>query len=127
MTTNLIIILEKKNHPHSSLFTLQRKEFLQKQGITHILSAYRPSVEPKIPFLQPTTENNDDNNDDDDNDKDDDDDDDKGEEVSKTPKFKRMLVEIEDSSSENIIKHFPKSNAFIQDGLNAGGGVLVHW
>lgn len=118
----------KKEHPHlynsiltqlfflkkiPSLFAPQRKDFLQEQGITHILSAYRPSVEPKIPFLQTPTDN--------------DKDDDKGQEASKPPKFKRMLVEIEDSGIENIIKHFPKSNAFIQDGLNAGGGVLVHW
>lgn len=99
---------EKKK---TSLFTLQRKEFLQKQGVTHILSAYRPSIEPKPPFLQPPTDNDDDDE----------------EEASKNPQFKRMLVEVEDSSNENIIKHFPKSNAFIQDGLDAGGAVLVHW
>lgn len=38
-----------------------------------------------------------------------------------------MLVEIEDSGSENVIKYFPKCNAFIQDALDAGGAVLVHW
>lgn len=103
--------LKKKITKKNSLFTLQRKEFLQKQGITHILSTYQPSVEPKIPFLRPPTDN----------------DDGKGGEALKTPQFKRMVVELDDSGSENIIKHFPKTNAFIQDGLDAGGGVLVHW
>ena len=28
---------------------------------------------------------------------------------------------------ENIIEHFAGSNAFIQEGLDGGGGVLVHW
>lgn len=105
-----------KGWGNNSLFSLQRKEYLKKQGITHILSAYRPSVEPKISFLQPPTDDNDYN-----------DDGIGGEKSKDSPQIKRMLVEIEDSGSENIIKYFPKCNAFIQDGLDAGGAVLVHW
>ncbi|MCJ1468381.1 tyrosine protein phosphatase yvh1 [Pseudocyphellaria aurata] len=40
--------------------------------------------------------------------------------------FKRLAVEVDDLISENIIQHFPTSNAFIKEGLDAGGGVLVH-
>lgn len=105
-----------KGWGNNSLFSLQRKEYLKKQGITHILSAYRPSVEPKISSLQPPTDDNDYN-----------DDGIGGEKSKDSSQLKRMLVEIEDSGSENIIKHFPKCNAFIQDGLDAGGAVLVHW
>jgi dual specificity phosphatase 12 len=28
---------------------------------------------------------------------------------------------------ENLLEHFPTCNRFIQDGLDAGGGVLIHW
>jgi len=41
--------------------------------------------------------------------------------------FRHHVVEVDDVDDENIMEHFPASNAFIQDGLDAGGGVLVHW
>ena len=41
--------------------------------------------------------------------------------------FKHHVVEVDDVEDENIIEHFPGSNAFIQEGLDGGGGVLVHW
>ena len=41
--------------------------------------------------------------------------------------FKHLIVEVDDVEDENIIEHFPASNAFIQEGLDRGGGVLVHW
>lgn len=41
--------------------------------------------------------------------------------------FKRLVVEVDDLTDENIIQYFPITNAFIQEGLDAGGGVLVHW
>lgn len=41
--------------------------------------------------------------------------------------FKHHVVEVDDVEDENIIEHFAGSNAFIQEGLDGGGGVLVHW
>ncbi|MCJ1452679.1 tyrosine protein phosphatase yvh1 [Mycoblastus sanguinarius] len=41
--------------------------------------------------------------------------------------FKHHVVEIDDVDDENILEHFAASNAFIQEGLDGGGGVLVHW
>ena len=41
--------------------------------------------------------------------------------------FRHHVVEVDDVDDENILEHFPASIAFIQDGLDAGGGVLVHW
>lgn len=41
--------------------------------------------------------------------------------------FQHRVVELDDVEDENILEHFPTSNAFIQEGLDAGGGVLVHW
>ncbi|ORX98531.1 protein-tyrosine phosphatase-like protein [Clohesyomyces aquaticus] len=40
--------------------------------------------------------------------------------------FKHMVVEVDDVEDENLLEHFPATNKFIQDGLNGGGGVLVH-
>jgi dual specificity phosphatase 12 len=41
--------------------------------------------------------------------------------------YKHHIVELDDVGDENIIEHFAGSNAFIQEGLDGGGGVLVHW
>ena len=41
--------------------------------------------------------------------------------------YQHLVVEVDDVEDENILHHFPTSNNFIQDGLDAGGGVLVHW
>jgi len=41
--------------------------------------------------------------------------------------FKHMVVEVDDVEDENLLEHFPATNAFIQEGLDGGGGVLVHW
>ena len=41
--------------------------------------------------------------------------------------YKHMVVELDDVEDENILEHFAASNAFIQEGIDGGGGVLVHW
>ena len=41
--------------------------------------------------------------------------------------FAHKGVEVDDVDDENLLEHFPSCNNFIQDGLAAGGGVLVHW
>jgi dual specificity phosphatase 12 len=41
--------------------------------------------------------------------------------------FEHMVVEIDDVEDENLLEHFPATNRFIQEGLDGGGGVLVHW
>ncbi len=43
------------------------------------------------------------------------------------PFTKHMVVEVDDVEDENLLEHFPATNRFIQDGLDGGGGVLVHW
>ncbi|EUC31399.1 hypothetical protein COCVIDRAFT_31079 [Bipolaris victoriae FI3] len=40
--------------------------------------------------------------------------------------FKHMVVEVDDVDDENLLQHFPATNRFIREGLDAGGGVLVH-
>ncbi|KAK5114968.1 hypothetical protein LTR85_010006 [Meristemomyces frigidus] len=40
--------------------------------------------------------------------------------------FAHKVVEVDDVEDENLLEHFPACNKFIQDGLDAGGGVLVH-
>ncbi|KAK4696769.1 hypothetical protein P7C71_g1204, partial [Lecanoromycetidae sp. Uapishka_2] len=40
--------------------------------------------------------------------------------------YKHHIVELDDVEDENVIEHFAGCNAFIQEGLDAGGGVLVH-
>ncbi|KAF2013796.1 dual specificity protein phosphatase 12 [Aaosphaeria arxii CBS 175.79] len=40
--------------------------------------------------------------------------------------FKHMVVEVDDVEDENLLEHFPSTNQFIQEGLDGGGGVLVH-
>ena len=41
--------------------------------------------------------------------------------------YKHLVIEVDDVENENILEHFPTSNAFIREGLDGGGGVLVHW
>ena len=37
------------------------------------------------------------------------------------------VIQVDDVDDENLLEHFPAANEFIQDGLDSGGGVLVHW
>lgn len=38
-----------------------------------------------------------------------------------------MVVEVDDVEDENLLEYFPSATQFIQDGLESGGAVLVHW
>ncbi|KAI9843900.1 MAG: tyrosine protein phosphatase yvh1 [Sclerophora amabilis] len=40
--------------------------------------------------------------------------------------YQHMCIEVDDVEDENLLQHFATSNAFIQDGLDRQGGVLVH-
>ncbi|KAL6707949.1 tyrosine protein phosphatase yvh1 [Coniothyrium glycines] len=40
--------------------------------------------------------------------------------------FQHMVVEVDDVDDENLLEHFPATHRFIQQGLDGGGGVLVH-
>ena len=42
-------------------------------------------------------------------------------------KYKHLVVEVDDVEDENLLEHFAATNAFIREGLDGGGGVLVHW
>jgi dual specificity phosphatase 12 len=41
--------------------------------------------------------------------------------------FKHLMVEVDDVEDENLLQFFTTTNGFIQEGLDGGGGVLVHW
>lgn len=41
--------------------------------------------------------------------------------------FEHLQIEVDDVEDEDLLQHFPTTNAFIQKGLENGGGVLVHW
>jgi dual specificity phosphatase 12 len=41
--------------------------------------------------------------------------------------YKHLQIEVDDVEDENLLQHFKATNAFIEEGLNAGGGVYVHW
>ena len=41
--------------------------------------------------------------------------------------FKHLVVEVDDVEDENLLQYFVTTNGFIQEGLDSGGGVLVHW
>ncbi|KAL9097320.1 MAG: hypothetical protein Q9165_000747 [Trypethelium subeluteriae] len=40
--------------------------------------------------------------------------------------YHHKIVQVDDVDDENLLEHFPVTNKFIQDGLDGGGGVLVH-
>ena len=41
--------------------------------------------------------------------------------------IKHLVIGVDDSEDVNILQHFPQSNDFIHHGVEAGGGVFVHW
>ena len=42
--------------------------------------------------------------------------------------FKGHLhIPVDDVDDEDLLEHFPAAVAFIKEGLETGGGVLVHW
>lgn len=41
--------------------------------------------------------------------------------------YAHQVVEVDDVDDDNLLEHFSACNTFIQAGLDAGGGVLVHW
>ena len=41
--------------------------------------------------------------------------------------YRHLVVELDDVEDEDILQHVAASNAFVQEGLDGGGGVLVHW
>ena len=41
--------------------------------------------------------------------------------------YKHHHVQVDDVDYENILEHFPATNEFVREGLEGGGGVLVHW
>jgi dual specificity phosphatase 12 len=41
--------------------------------------------------------------------------------------FQHFAIKADDSYSENLLQYFAKSNQFIEDGLEKGRGVFVHW
>lgn len=40
--------------------------------------------------------------------------------------FRYLVLDIADTTSENIIQHFQQVKDFIDEGLNSGGKILVH-
>jgi len=40
--------------------------------------------------------------------------------------YRYLVLEIADTITENIIQHFKKVKAFIDEALNLGGRVLIH-
>lgn len=41
--------------------------------------------------------------------------------------YKHLLIDVDDVEDEDLLQHFAETNAFIQEGLDGGGGVFVHW
>lgn len=40
--------------------------------------------------------------------------------------YKHLTISVDDDPNEDLLKHFTQSNAFIDAGLQSGGGVFVH-
>ncbi|KAI2000028.1 tyrosine protein phosphatase yvh1 [Ophidiomyces ophidiicola] len=38
-----------------------------------------------------------------------------------------LHIAVDDMDDEDLLQHFPTTNAFVQSGLASGGGVLIHW
>jgi dual specificity phosphatase 12 len=41
--------------------------------------------------------------------------------------FQHLAIDVEDDEDENLLQDLAESNRFIEDGLERGGGVFVHW
>ena len=41
--------------------------------------------------------------------------------------YKHLAFNVDDVEYEDVLQHLPSSNEFIRQGLQDGGGVLVHW
>lgn len=38
-----------------------------------------------------------------------------------------LQIEVDDEDEENLLEHLPTTNKFIEDALDGGGCVFVHW
>jgi dual specificity phosphatase 12 len=45
----------------------------------------------------------------------------------KVDPYKHLIIHVDDVEDENLLEHFPATNEFIQEALDNGGAVLVHW
>jgi len=41
--------------------------------------------------------------------------------------YKHLQIEVDDDEDENLLESFAPCNRFIEDALDGGGGVFVHW
>ena len=41
--------------------------------------------------------------------------------------FHHHVVPVDDADDEDLLQHFPSTNAFISEALRLGGVVFVHW
>ena len=41
--------------------------------------------------------------------------------------FHHLVVAVNDADDEDLLQHFPSTNAFISEALRLGGVVFVHW
>jgi dual specificity phosphatase 12 len=88
------LLIETREIPRHaySMFSLRRKEMLERANITHVLSVLSLPLD-KVLFAP----------------------------------YKHMVVKVDDVEDENLLEHFTTTNGFIEEGLEGGGGVLVHW
>ena len=75
------------------MFSLRRKDAVQKANITHVVSVLQLMNRERKLFAP----------------------------------YQHLVISVDDADDENLIEHFATTNPFIQAGLDAGGGVLVHW